>query len=81
MSFAHGLEFDTGLRAIASLPNPAVPAYVEVDARIGWVASNRLQFALSGFNLLDSQHAEFIVTSPPRREQRRTLYASARWGF
>ena len=81
MNFAQGLEFDTGLRAIASLPNPAVPAYVAVDARIGWVVNNRLQFALSGFNLLDSQHAEFIVTSPPRREMRRTVYASARWGF
>jgi iron complex outermembrane receptor protein len=81
MNLPHDLEFDFGLRAIHSLPKPAVPAYVAVDAHLGWNVSESLQFAVTGSNLLDSRHTEFIVASPPQREIRRTVYASARWGF
>lgn len=39
MGFSHGITFETGLRQIGSLPDPAVPAYTEVDAHLSWAVS------------------------------------------
>ena len=42
-----------------ALPNPAVPGYVEVDARTAWAISNTTEISLAAFNLLDAHHVEF----------------------
>jgi iron complex outermembrane receptor protein len=81
MNLTERLEFDTSVRAVGSLPNPAVPAYAAVDARIGWRVSDTVQLSISAFNLLNAHHTEFIASSPPRRDIRRTVYATARWSM
>jgi iron complex outermembrane recepter protein len=57
------LMFDLHLRAIAE-PSPAVPAYVELDARLGWRLSERVEVALAGRNLLDEAHPEAFDIAP-----------------
>ena len=43
----------------AALPNPAVPAYTELNARLGWAVTPKIQVSVSGFNLLHAYHLEY----------------------
>jgi iron complex outermembrane receptor protein len=70
---------DATLRHIAKLPSPQNPDYTELGARLAWRASESLELALSGFNLLDKRHSEYAV--PTAREIPRSIYAEARWAF
>jgi iron complex outermembrane receptor protein len=54
-----GFELDGALRHVAGLPALDVPAYTELDLRIGWRVSAHLGFSLVGHNLLDRAHPEF----------------------
>lgn len=57
LSDAHKVDFS--LRYNSGLPNPAVPAYTELDAQWTWNLGPDLDLALIGKNLLHSSHAEF----------------------
>jgi iron complex outermembrane receptor protein len=81
MNLTETVEFDAALRVIGALPNPRVPAYAAVDARLGWNISERVQLSLAGYNLTNKAHPEFVVNTPPRRDVRRSVYATARWSF
>jgi iron complex outermembrane receptor protein len=70
---------DAMLRRIAKLPSPQNPAYTELSARFAWRASDSLELALGGFNLLDERHSEYAV--PTGREIPRSVYVEARWTF
>ncbi|WP_232834522.1 TonB-dependent receptor plug domain-containing protein [Rhodoferax ferrireducens] len=76
----HGLELDLSLRAIGELPNPAVPGYVAVDARIGWTVARGIELSLIGNNLLDQRHQEF-ASSAGGEFLGRSLQAKLQWNF
>mgnify|MGYP000088309309 CR=1 FL=1 len=73
---APGLQLDLSLRHVGGLPEPAVPGYHELDARIAWQARPNLELALVGRNLLHDEHAEFGVPGV-RQTVGRSLTASA----
>jgi len=81
MNVTSAVELDVSLRAVGSLPAPRVPAYLAADARIGWNVTDQVQLSVAGYNLLNAAHPEFVVSSPPRRDIRRSVYATARWSF
>lgn len=81
MSLTPTVEMDTALRVVGSLPNPRVPAYAAMDARLGWNATKHVQLSLASYNLTNAAHTEFVVSSPPRRDIRRSVYVTARWSF
>ena len=58
-ALADGVDLDMTLRRVAALRFTNVPGYNEADARLGWRYSDRLEFAISGRNLLHAQHREF----------------------
>jgi iron complex outermembrane receptor protein len=60
---ADDLQADLMLRHVGSLPNPAVPDYTELDARIAWQPRPNLELSLTGQNLLHRSHAEFGAAS------------------
>jgi iron complex outermembrane receptor protein len=62
-NLSHDLTLDLHLRAIAE-PAPQVPAYVELDGRLGWRLNERVEIALSGRNLLDEAHPESFDIAP-----------------
>jgi iron complex outermembrane receptor protein len=80
MSLPYNMEFDLALRWIDRLPNPNVPSYVALDARLGWTLWKALELSLSGFNLTDRRHPEFGAAAT-RSELPRTFYLRARWSF
>ena len=67
------------LRKVGALPSPAVPEYTELSAHIGWRASERLEIAVKGFNLLNETHREYA--DPQGREIRRSVMAELRYSY
>ncbi|MEO8115926.1 MAG: TonB-dependent receptor, partial [Phenylobacterium sp.] len=81
MNITDRLGLDVSLRAVDDLPSPAIPAYVEADARLAWLMNEHVELSLLGFNLLNDQHGEFRNPSIPLREFNRGLQAQARLRF
>lgn len=75
------VHFDGMLRAVSALPNPRVPAYSELDLRLGWTPTPRLELSLIGRNLLHRRHPEFGAADPEREELERSVYGRAVWRF
>lgn len=67
------VELSLFLRSIGALPNPSVPAYTELNGRIGWKATPRLDISLIGQDLLHDRHAEFGALAPRRIEFERSI--------
>jgi iron complex outermembrane receptor protein len=74
-------ELDGTLHYVARLPSPVVPAYTELDLRLGWNATDRLELSLTGENLLHARHPEFGPPSPLRQEVQRSVYGKVTWRF
>jgi iron complex outermembrane receptor protein len=72
-------RFDADLRYIGMLPNPAVPAYAELNARLAWQILPATEVAVSGFNLLHGHHQEWTI--PPGDEIPRMVFLELRQRF
>lgn len=87
MSFSNNVELDASLRWVDALIKnnsgvaDKVPAYAELNLRLGWRPAEHLEFSLVGQNLLDSQHPEFGNTTPTREEIERSIYGKITWRF
>jgi iron complex outermembrane receptor protein len=81
MDLARGFELDGTLRYMGRLPSPAVPAYTELDLRLGWQVIDRLELSLVGQNLLHPRHPEFGAPGPQREEVQRGAYGKVTWRF
>lgn len=79
MNLTSGVTLDADFRYVGALPEPAVPAYVELNARLAWKVTDRLTVSLSGFNLLHAHHQEFIF--PESDEIERSFFLDTRWRF
>jgi len=75
------VEYDTTLRFVSRLPDPVVPRYMELDARLGWDATRNVELSIVGRNLLDTQHPEFGPPSPFRVEVERNIYGRLAFRF
>lgn len=71
-------EFDVMVRRVGGLPNPAVPSYTAVDARLGWRPSREFEMSLTLQNLFDSEHVEFGA-APGRSGFVRGLFLKLLW--
>ena len=69
MDLGGGIKADADLRYVSALPDPHVPGYVELGARLGWQFSERAELSVSGFNLLHRRHLELPASqaAPLRR--------------
>jgi iron complex outermembrane receptor protein len=73
--------FDLSVRAVDALPDPVVPAYIAVDARLAWRITENAEIALSGYNLFDDAHPEFANPAIGAREIPRAVLLSTSWRF
>ena len=80
-------ELDVGLRWVDVLhtndgPTPGtVPSYFEMNARLAWHASERLELSLVGENLLHDHHPEYGFPDPARVEIERSVYGKFAWRY
>lgn len=74
-----GFELDAWVRYVDELPSPSIPSYTEMDLRLGWRRSDRLELSVVGQNLLHDDHAEFFTAVP--KQVQRSVYGKATWRF
>jgi iron complex outermembrane recepter protein len=77
MDVAARFTVDATLRRVGALPDPALPAYTELNARLGWQALQTLELSLDGFNLLHARHLEF--PAPYGEEIPRSCMLQVEW--
>ena len=71
-------EFDVMVRHIGALPDPSVPAYTAVDARLAWHVRRDLELSVTLHNLFDAQHPEFGAPAT-RSEFERSIFLKVLW--
>ncbi len=62
----------------------AIPSYLEMDVRLGWQATESLELAVVGRNLLDDHHPEFVgevFSGDLGTEIERSVYGVATWTY
>jgi iron complex outermembrane recepter protein len=79
MDLARNLTFDASLHYVSALPDPALPGYYNMNARVGWRALRSLELSVTGSNLLDSRHLEF--PAPYGEEISRSVMVQAQWNY
>ncbi len=75
------LRLDVGLRAIGGIARAQVPAYEELNARLAWQPTAKLDLSIVGQNLLNPRHIEFGRPGATRREIERGVYGLVEWHF
>ncbi|HTK36387.1 MAG TPA: TonB-dependent receptor [Caulobacteraceae bacterium] len=59
MDLSRSVALDLDLRSIGALPEPASPAYTELNGKLSWAVTDRIELSLVGANLLHARHTEF----------------------
>jgi iron complex outermembrane receptor protein len=70
---------DVMIRKVGALPSPELDDYSELNARVAWRASDKLEVAIKGFNLLNEIHLEY--PSPEGQGIRRSVMAELRYNY
>jgi iron complex outermembrane recepter protein len=87
VDLGRNLDVSTALRWIDTLhiSNAAVvgivPSYFELNARLGWHPTPKVELSLVGENLLHAQHPEYGFPNPSRIEIRRSLFGRIQCQF
>jgi len=71
--------FDVMVRKVSELPDPALDDYTELNARVAWRATEKLELAVKGFNLLNETHLEY--PDPAGQAIRRSVMAELRYNY
>jgi iron complex outermembrane recepter protein len=79
MDLGRSVTFDASLRYVSALPDPALPGYYNMNARVGWRALRRLELSLTGSNLLHSRQLQF--PAPYGEEISRSVIVQAQWNY
>jgi iron complex outermembrane recepter protein len=79
MILGRDVTFYTRVRYVGALPDPALPAYAELSARIAWRVAKGLELSLDGRNLLHERQLEF--PAPYGEAIDRSVYAGIEWRF
>jgi iron complex outermembrane receptor protein len=81
MQWPHAVTFDTAIYYVDGLPVDGIPSYLRLDARLGWRMTDGLSMSLTGTNLLQDRHTEFLSFAAVPEEIPRTVYAKLTWRF
>lgn len=87
MDLPYRLEFDVDGRWIDTVHNNSgstpgtVPSYGEMDVRLGWHATARIELAVVGQNLLHDHHPEAGFPSPAREEIARVVFGKVSYSW
>lgn len=76
------LALDAGLHYVGAIDAQSIPSYLRLDLRLSLQATEALEIAIAGRNLLDERHAEFAGEQSAAPFQiERSLLARVVWKF
>jgi iron complex outermembrane receptor protein len=91
MDLENHLQLDAALRWVDSLTiddGPTngtlagiVPSYYELDARLAWHPTKKIELSIVGQNLLHAHHPEYGYSSPTREEIARSIFGKITWRY
>ena len=91
MDLGNDWELDTWINHVGRIPIPSLGAehreisidsLTSLNARLAWKPRPGVELSISGFNLNDDRHLQFLGESiVPATEVERSIYAQARWKF
>lgn len=73
------VDLDAAVRYMGRLPDPEVPSYATLDARVGWHPMREFEVSLSGWNLTGGSHPEWGVPAV-RPEFERSVFLKIKMG-
>jgi iron complex outermembrane receptor protein len=73
------LQLDFSYRYISALWALGIPAYSTADARVAWLIRPNLELSLTGQNLLQSDHLEYVADAGPNVAIKRAAYLQLIW--
>lgn len=77
VTFGKRISLDAALRYRSALPEPRLPAYVELNGRLAFAVTESIEVAVSGQNLLHETHQEYSQgTQIPR-----VAFVDLQWRF
>jgi iron complex outermembrane recepter protein len=79
MNLPEHITFDVSVRYVGALPDPPQSHYWDMDARLAWQPSNKLELSVRGAHLLHERHYEF--PTPNGEQVLRSVIAEARLKF
>jgi iron complex outermembrane receptor protein len=59
MNLGSDVSWDADFRYVGALPHPVIPSYVELNSRLAWQVTPKLELSISGLNLLQAHHIEY----------------------
>lgn len=62
----------------------SIPAYLQMDVRLAWWATEQIEFSIVGRNLLDGNHIEFVgepFSGDVGTNVRRSVYGMVTWEY
>jgi iron complex outermembrane receptor protein len=74
------LQFAPAFRYVSGIANQSVPDYAELDVRLAWTPTPKLELSIVGQNLLHDHHPEFGAPAS-RQEIERGMYGKVVWRF
>ena len=77
MNLGEEVTLDISVRHVAKLPEPELPAYTELTARLAWQLSRSWELSVRGVNLLHEGHQEY--PDPDGVVIGRSAMAEVRW--
>ena len=82
MNLGSDVTWDADLRDIGTLHDPSIPAYVELNSRLAWIATNYLEVSIVGLNLLQAHHLEYEEAGATIGDEvDRSFYVETKWRF
>jgi len=87
MDLGRQIELDIGLRRVGARDinnGPTigvVPAYTEMDLRLGWRATEHLELSIVGANLLHERHVEYGYPDGNQVEIGRSVFGKIAWRY
>lgn len=83
MDLSKAVELDVWVRYVDDISDQEVDDYVALDVRLGWKPCAGVEISITGQNLLEDEHAEFVSEyfSIRPAEIERSFYGKITWVF
>jgi iron complex outermembrane recepter protein len=82
LDLARNLQLDTNVYQVGALPGYGIDGYTRLDVRVGWRPQRSVELSVSGQNLLEGRHLEYLADGQYlATEARRGVVVRGTWSF